>query len=437
MEFEEALKIIDPAFYQKTGKHLNDVELAILEGTWNKKTYEEIANSTKNSPHYLKNDIGNKLWKTLSTLFKEPVNKKNLRSVLSRLETNTDMDNKTYSLVKSLEFPEGVVPLDSLFYIERLPIESECYDEIEQPGALIRIKAPKQMGKTSLFNRILHHAEQQGYRTVRFNLQKIDSTEFNSLDNLLRFLCVDMSVQLQLPEQHEQYWKPSIKPSCSYYLKCLLEETGRPLVLAFDEVDRAFDYPQIYQEFFSLLRSWYEEAKAGNLEIWENLRLLVAYSTENYASLDINRSPFNVGFPVDLSEFRLEQMIDLAKRHQLDLNVDSPYINLLFKIIGGHPYLVRLAFYHLARHRLSFTQLLEDAATPAGIYDDHLRRHLETLQQKPELAEAFKQVVHADQPMQIEPILAYQLQRMGLIKRQGYLVYPRCDLYCQYFQKYL
>jgi hypothetical protein len=46
-----------------------------------------------------------------------------------------------------LDNPEGVVPLDSPFYIERLPIESDCYEEIEQPGALIRIKAPKQIGK--------------------------------------------------------------------------------------------------------------------------------------------------------------------------------------------------------------------------------------------------------------------------------------------------
>lgn len=45
--------------------------------------------------------------------------------------------------------------LDSPFYIERnrirrCSIESECYENIEVPDCLIRIKGPKQMGKTSL-----------------------------------------------------------------------------------------------------------------------------------------------------------------------------------------------------------------------------------------------------------------------------------------------
>jgi len=334
-----------------------------------------------------------------------------------------------------LDNPEGVVPLDSPFYIERLPIESNCYEEIEQPGALIRIKAPKQMGKTSLLNRILHHAEQQGYRTVRFNLQKIDGDAFKSSDHFLRFLCIDMSERLQIPEQLDQYWKRGSQVSCSNYLQFLLEELNVPLVLGFDEIDRIFDYSAIYQDFFSLLRSWHEDAK--DLEIWENLRLLVAHSTEDYGRLDINRSPFNVGFPVNLSKFTLEQMIDLAQYHQLNIKVDSPEINLLYNMIGGHPYLARLAFYHLARHNLSLDQLLEDAATPAGIYDDHLRRHLEALQQKPELSEAFKQVINADQPIQIEPMPAYKLHSMGLIKKQGYLAQARCDLYYKYFQQYL
>jgi hypothetical protein len=47
-----------------------------------------------------------------------------------------------------LEVPEGPVPLNSTFYVERPPTESRCYETITQAGALIRIKAPRQMGKT-------------------------------------------------------------------------------------------------------------------------------------------------------------------------------------------------------------------------------------------------------------------------------------------------
>ena len=61
-----------------------------------------------------------------------------------------------------LEYPEGQMQVNSPFYIERPPIEARCYEQIAQPGALIRIKAPRQMGKSSLLARILHKAEQQG-----------------------------------------------------------------------------------------------------------------------------------------------------------------------------------------------------------------------------------------------------------------------------------
>ena len=53
------------------------------------------------------------------------------------------------------ELPEGQVGIASKFYIERPPIEDLCKKEILKAGALIRIRAPRQMGKTSLLARVL------------------------------------------------------------------------------------------------------------------------------------------------------------------------------------------------------------------------------------------------------------------------------------------
>src|SRR4028119_2296044 len=54
---------------------------------------------------------------------------------------------------KALELPEGPVRLNSEFYIERSRMEADCYQQILSRGSMIRIKAPKLMGKTSLLNR--------------------------------------------------------------------------------------------------------------------------------------------------------------------------------------------------------------------------------------------------------------------------------------------
>jgi hypothetical protein len=161
----------------------------------------------------------------------------------------------------------------------------------------------------------------------------------------------------------------------------------------------------------------------------------VVHSTEDYGPLDINQSPFNVGLPVELSEFTAEQVKDLAWRHKLDWN--DAQVQQLMAIVGGHPYLVRLAFYRLAHQDLTLERLLEDAPTDAGIYEDHLRRHWKPLKENPELAAALKQVVTTAEPVRLETMQAYKLYSMGLIKRLGDRVTPRCQLYQQYFRERL
>jgi hypothetical protein len=70
----------------------------------------------------------------------------------------------------------GAVPLDSPFYIERTAVEMQVCQEIRKSGALVRIKAPKEMGKTSLLLRILNDAASLGYRIVSLNLEQVEGS---------------------------------------------------------------------------------------------------------------------------------------------------------------------------------------------------------------------------------------------------------------------
>jgi DNA-binding Xre family transcriptional regulator len=331
-------------------------------------------------------------------------------------------------------FAARPVALDSPFYVERPPIESNCYNEIREPGALIRIKALRQMGKTSLINRILAQAALENYRTVRLNLRQAERTVLSNIDKFLRWFCANVSQQLQLEPRLDDYWDEELMGSlvsCTTYFQAyLLEQISCPLVLSLDEVERIFEYPDIAQDFFPLLRNWYEEA--NNLDIWKLLRLVVVHSTEVYIPLKINQSPFNVGLPVELPEFSLEQVADLAQRHGLDWTEHQ--LKPLMAMLGGHPFLVRLALYQISRQEIALEQLLLSSPTESGIFIDHLRRHLVSLQQNPELAAAFKKVVTTDASVQLEPMQVYRLQRMGLVQLDGNKVMPRCNLYRQYFR---
>jgi hypothetical protein len=104
------------------------------------------------------------------------------------------------------------------------------------------------------------------------------------------------------------------------------------------------------------------------------------------------------------------------------------------KIVGGHPYLIRVALYYIAQQQLTLEQLLEIAPTEAGIYGDHLRRHLWSFQQHPDLAAAFAKVVAVDTGVELPSTQAFKLHSMGLVQLRGNHVTPRFELYRQYFR---
>lgn len=335
-----------------------------------------------------------------------------------------------------IEEPTGQVPLNSPFYIERPPIESDCYRLILKPDALIRIKAPRQMGKSSLMTRILHHAKQAGYRIPCLSFQEADSAIFTSLDHFLQWLCVSVTEQLGLPDQVEAYWQNNRfnnKRCCSRYFKeYLFTEINKPIALGLDEVDRIFQEP-IATDFFGLLRAWHEKGK--NDEAWKKFRLVLTHSQEVYISLEINQSPFNVGTAIELPEFNREQVQTLFKRHKLP-HTDTQ-IEQLMAIVGGHPYLIRIALYKMARSNLTLDKLLKTATNEKGLYADHLRRQLVNLQEHPALATIFKKIVTADNPIQIKELgtTDFKLEALGLIKiDDNHDVIPWCELYRRYFK---
>jgi hypothetical protein len=115
-------------------------------------------------------------------------------------------------------------------------------------------------------------------------------------------------------------------------------------------------------------------------------------------------------------------------------------------VVGGHPYLVNVALYHLCRGEMTLEELLQAAPTPAGIYSHHLLSYLTMLRDEPQLASALQQIVMADGSVRLDAIaqsilpsaiVAYKLESMGLIQLDGNRAYPSCELYRLYFRSQL
>ncbi|WP_414567237.1 AAA-like domain-containing protein [Nostoc sp. CCY 9925] len=446
MTIDLILDIINRNLVEIQDDPLHSTEILVLQGIWQDKTYEEIAQEEKYSCGYITNVVAPRLYQKLSLVFGKRVTKKNCRVVLeSYTAVQATSDVKSPKLNSGdfdlgIEqntfpcYPSGSVSLNSPFYIEHPNIQKSVYAEITKLGALVRIKAPREMGKTSLMVRLLDYAEHMGYRTVSLNLEQVDQTILSDPNLFLRWLCANITQQLQMEQKLDEFWNKDFgsKLSCTFYLRnYVLKQIDTPLVLALDEVNYIFEHPEVAKDFFPLLRSWFEEAK--RCKIWQKLRLVVVHSTEIYVPLQLQQSPFNIGLPIQLPDFNLDQVQQLAQRYDLKWS-DGEEAKQLMALIGGHPGLIHIAIYYLSCKKITLAQLLETATTSTGIYAHHLQRHLTMLQEQPKLAIALYNVMNSSEPVPLEPIIAYKLNSMGLIKLDNNKAIPSSQLYRQYFQ---
>ncbi|NES18461.1 MAG: hypothetical protein F6K41_05930 [Symploca sp. SIO3E6] len=341
-----------------------------------------------------------------------------------------------------LESPKGPVPLDSKFYQARLnaetkdSIEQESFKEIQKPGALLLVKGGYQMGKTSLLTQIQEHASQQGYQSVTVKFREVDASRFKDTSKFLQWFCSTITNKLGLTDKVTDFWRVNLsdKQICIKYLReYLLQQLNSPLLLGLDDVDTAFHHLTVAGDFFTLLKVWYEEAKEGD-EDWQKLRLVINYITEQHRQLDGYKSPFNVGRTIILPEFTQEEIRQLAHRHSLSWGVKE--IQQLTAIIGGHPYLVRMALYTIAIQELSLSDFLQIALTPAGPYSDSLDRKRKSLSSNESLFNSFQQVIESNQPVDINTEDKFTLLRLGLVKfyKNTDLIVPLCELYRMHFR---
>jgi hypothetical protein len=169
----------------------------------------------------------------------------------------------------------------------------------------------------------------------------------------------------------------------------ILAGRRRPLTLVLDEVDRLFGRPTGL-EAFSLLRGWHNN-RAVNPSLWGGFSMLLAHSTHPYLWIpDSDRSPFNVGTRIRLTDFTLDQVGELQKRIA-GAELSTERLQALVDLTGGQPYLTRLGLHHMLT-----TGAEPDAAamcSEAGIFGDHLRAISYNLGQRADLLACLRQVL--------------------------------------------
>ena len=255
MDIEEALALVNQVALKKTKKQLTELQQAAFQGVWLDWTYAKVAEEHESTETSVK-QAAHLIWELLREVTDKKVTKKNLREFLEELKQHqsnlvnnynqdsgsTTVNNLSFSgsqnfssisLVSNTsstrnrriylpsQLPNGPIEIKSGLYIERPPIEEEAFHAIQEAGALVRIKAPRQMGKTSLMLRIITESASQNYQSISINFRYADRENLSNLEGLLKWFCVATSRQLKLPNRVDEYWDEiyGSKGSCDDYFK--------------------------------------------------------------------------------------------------------------------------------------------------------------------------------------------------------------------------
>jgi hypothetical protein len=338
---------------------------------------------------------------------------------------------------RKTEPPGGAVPLDSRFYLVR-PTDALFLDALRRRDSIVLVKGARQMGKTSVLARGLQQARAEGSRVVVTDFQKLNASDLESAEKFFVALGGLIADQLDLDVYPEDVWRERRAPSVNferYVRREVLGKVDGPLVWGMDEVDRLFTCP-FGSEVFGLFRTWHNERAVDPEAPWGRLTLAIAYATEAHLFItDQNQSPFNVGTRLELRDFTPEHVAELNARAGSPLR-DAGELERFYRLLGGHPYLVRRGLHEMVTDGLTFDAFEGLAGRDEGPFGDHLRRILVLLARDPLLADITRAVL-SGRPCPTSEAF-YRLRSAGVMSgdTQAELA-PRCRLYADYLKRHL
>jgi DNA-binding SARP family transcriptional activator len=327
------------------------------------------------------------------------------------------------------------VPLESRCYIERAG-DDTLRHAVSYGEGLIVICGPRQVGKSSLLIRGLDLARKAGARIIVTDLDKIAANHMGTIDEFLLALSQLIADQIDGPVSPTEMWhatRPATVNFERYVRREVLADPNTTTMWAICNVDKLLSC-NYKDDVFGLFRAWYCDGAADRRSVWSRLKMIMDCSVDTRTLIsDLNRSPFNVGTRILLEDFTLEQVRELCLRYGLPANDD---VARLYRVVGGHPYLVRASLHGIRRQQADVESLEGEADLEEGIFGMHLQRLLRLLSQDPTLKQSMVHILQGRRSVHSDSF--QQLKAAGLIVGAGpQTARPRCRLYETFFRQQL
>jgi AAA-like domain len=209
-------------------------------------------------------------------------------------------------------------------------------------GIFAYILTSRQMGKSSLLVETARTLAAGGFRTAYIDLTGLgtDPTRDQWYREILQEIGDQLGVETPVPKWwREQSANLSVAQRLNRFLEdVVLREIQENIVIFVDEIDTTLRM-DFTDDFFIAIRYFYN-ARAVNPDLQRLSIVLTGVAAPGDLIKDAERTPFNIGERVELTDFSFEEARPVSE----GLGLDDETLERVLEWTGGHPYLTLRVF---------------------------------------------------------------------------------------------
>jgi len=236
----------------------------------------------------------------------------------------------------------GTLPPNAPSYIERAA-DDELLQQV-QSGKFCYVLTTRQMGKSSLMVRVANQVRRSGTLTAIVDLSAfgsdpksvtVDQWYYGIAERIFR----ELGLRQELDWWGQYALLPPVLRLVHFFRDIVLGMTLNRVLVFVDEIDSVLNLP-FANDFFAAVRACYN-ARAEDDRFNRLTFALLGVASPSDLIADPNRTPFNIGTRINLTDFTLAEARPLASGLADDPLEREAALKRVIEWTGGHPYLTQ------------------------------------------------------------------------------------------------